>query len=180
MVQIALFIAVGLTAAKLSNDRRRCTARHDRRFHRSAQPALVRSALATRWCAAAAPARLPIALLVLDLDRLKSLNDTHGHLAGAEAVRTVGHTIADTLPPGPSRAATAAMNSSSRCRDCEEVRARAIADRPASCRQQPRARSGGRAVSRRHAVDQRRDRLLGDDPVAGHAAAVTLSPLLIG
>ena len=34
--------------------------------------------------------RAPLALLVLDVDRLKSLNDTHGHLAGAEAVRTVG------------------------------------------------------------------------------------------
>ncbi|MEJ7708387.1 MAG: GGDEF domain-containing protein [Pyrinomonadaceae bacterium] len=39
-----------------------------------------------------------LSLLVLDLDRLKALNDAHGHLAGAEAVRTVGHTIARCLP----------------------------------------------------------------------------------
>ena len=39
----------------------------------------------------------PIALLVLDLDRLKSLNDVHGHLAGAEAVRTVGSILAARL-----------------------------------------------------------------------------------
>jgi diguanylate cyclase (GGDEF)-like protein len=35
---------------------------------------------------------------VLDVDRLKSLNDTHGHLAGADAVRTVGHIVAGCLP----------------------------------------------------------------------------------
>jgi diguanylate cyclase (GGDEF)-like protein len=39
-----------------------------------------------------------MSLMVLDLDRLKSLNDTHGHLTGAEAVRTVGHILATHLP----------------------------------------------------------------------------------
>jgi diguanylate cyclase (GGDEF)-like protein len=42
----------------------------------------------------------PLALLVLDLDRLKALNDRYGHLAGAEAVRTVGHIIGERLPAG--------------------------------------------------------------------------------
>ena len=37
-------------------------------------------------------------MLVLDLDRLKSLNDTYGHLTGAEAVRHVGHVLATQLP----------------------------------------------------------------------------------
>jgi diguanylate cyclase (GGDEF)-like protein len=41
----------------------------------------------------------PLAMLVLDLDRLKSLNDQHGHLAGAEAVRTVGRLIGQHVPP---------------------------------------------------------------------------------
>ena len=36
---------------------------------------------------------------MLDVDRLKSLNDTYGHLTGAEAVRTVGQIIAARLPP---------------------------------------------------------------------------------
>jgi diguanylate cyclase (GGDEF)-like protein len=39
-------------------------------------------------------------MLVLDVDRLKSLNDAHGHLTGAEAVRHVGHVIASHLPDG--------------------------------------------------------------------------------
>ena len=37
-------------------------------------------------------------MLVLDVDRLKSLNDSYGHLAGADAVRIVGHLIARHLP----------------------------------------------------------------------------------
>ena len=40
----------------------------------------------------------PLSMLVLDLDRLKSLNDEHGHLAGAEAVRTVGRLIGQRVP----------------------------------------------------------------------------------
>jgi two-component system cell cycle response regulator len=43
--------------------------------------------------------RQPVALMVLDVDRLKGLNDEHGHLAGAEAVRTVGRLIAECMPP---------------------------------------------------------------------------------
>jgi diguanylate cyclase (GGDEF)-like protein len=49
---------------------------------------------------AAASTAMPLSLLVLDLDRLKTLNDTHGHLAGAEAVRTVGDVLATHLPAG--------------------------------------------------------------------------------
>jgi diguanylate cyclase (GGDEF)-like protein len=39
-------------------------------------------------------------MLVVDVDRLIELNDRFGHLVGAEAVRTVGHIIAATLPDG--------------------------------------------------------------------------------
>jgi diguanylate cyclase (GGDEF)-like protein len=42
--------------------------------------------------------RRPLALIALDLDRLKSLNDVHGHLAGAEAVQHVGQVLATRLP----------------------------------------------------------------------------------
>jgi diguanylate cyclase (GGDEF)-like protein len=39
-----------------------------------------------------------IAMLCLDVDRLKQLNDTYGHLAGADAVRHVGKVIMEHLP----------------------------------------------------------------------------------
>jgi hypothetical protein len=90
LVQIALFIAVGLTSARLANDRRRLhqlamtddlTGLHNlRSFEEQLRMLMPDAMLQAR----------PISLLVLDLDRLKSLNDTHGHLAGGEAVRTVG------------------------------------------------------------------------------------------
>ena len=38
------------------------------------------------------------AMLVLDVDHLKTLNDRHGHLTGAEAVRTVGRILAARVP----------------------------------------------------------------------------------
>ena len=37
-------------------------------------------------------------MIVLDVDRLKSINDRYGHLAGADAVRTVGRVIAGWVP----------------------------------------------------------------------------------
>jgi two-component system, sensor histidine kinase LadS len=40
----------------------------------------------------------PVSLLVLDVDRLKSMNDRYGHLAGSDAVRQVGRIIAETVP----------------------------------------------------------------------------------
>ena len=43
--------------------------------------------------------RAPLALFVLDVDRLKSLNDQYGHVTGAEAVRTAGRVIGQRLPP---------------------------------------------------------------------------------
>jgi diguanylate cyclase (GGDEF)-like protein len=39
-------------------------------------------------------------LLMLDLDRFKAFNDTHGHVAGDHALRTVGHLIKAALRPG--------------------------------------------------------------------------------
>ena len=89
VLQIALFVGIGVAAAKLANDRRRLhrlaitddlTGLHNLRSFEAQLRALLRRAVIYQ---------LPVALLVLDLDRLKSLNDTHGHLAGAEEVRAI-------------------------------------------------------------------------------------------
>jgi len=44
--------------------------------------------------------RTSVALLCLDVDRLKPLNDTFGHLTGADAVKWVGRVIRACLPSG--------------------------------------------------------------------------------
>ena len=97
-VQMTLFVAVGVVTATLTANARRLhamamtddlTGLHNLR---SFEGELRRLIHAMRSSAG------PMSLMVLDLDRLKSLNDTHGHLTGAEAVRTVGHILGSHLP----------------------------------------------------------------------------------
>lgn len=96
--QMAVFIAVGVVAARLTNNSRRLhrlamtddlTGLHNlRSFERQ-----LRSMIGM-----AARKKTDLSVVVLDVDRLKSLNDTHGHLTGAEAVKTVGEILAAKLP----------------------------------------------------------------------------------
>ena len=98
VVQVALLIGVGLVTARLRDDARRLealagtddlTGLHNLRAFEQRLRSTVRSSR---------KAQTQLSLLVLDLDGLKALNDVHGHLAGAEAVRTVGHIIQAHLP----------------------------------------------------------------------------------
>jgi two-component system, sensor histidine kinase LadS len=98
-LQMALFVVVGLITAKLVHDARLLrrlamtddlTGLHNLRSFEDRLASMVR---------AARDERSQLALLVLDVDQLKSLNDEYGHLAGADAVRTVGHIIAAQVPP---------------------------------------------------------------------------------
>jgi diguanylate cyclase (GGDEF)-like protein len=100
VVQVALFVAVGLVTAKLTTDGRKMrtlamtddlTGLHNLRSFESRLPQMFDEACA---------AKASLSLLALDVDRLKSLNDRHGHLVGAEAVRAVGRTIAVSIPAG--------------------------------------------------------------------------------
>ena len=99
VVQVALFVVVGVVTARLREDAIRLealagtddlTGLHNLRAFEHLLRSAIRSSRETG---------VPLSLLVLDLDGLKALNDAHGHLAGAEAVRTVGHIIASHLPP---------------------------------------------------------------------------------
>jgi diguanylate cyclase (GGDEF)-like protein len=97
-LQMALFVVVGLITAKLAHDARLLhllamtddlTGLHNLRSFESKLAAMVRGSRGERaW----------LALLVLDVDQLKLLNDGYGHLAGSDAVRTVGHVIAAHVP----------------------------------------------------------------------------------
>jgi diguanylate cyclase (GGDEF)-like protein len=98
LVQIVLFLLVGMTTAKLTHDAQRLrelaltddlTGLHNLRSFEAQLAEMVRSSRT---------AQSPLALLVLDVDRLKSVNDEFGHLAGAEAVRTVGRAIGGRIP----------------------------------------------------------------------------------
>jgi diguanylate cyclase (GGDEF)-like protein len=100
VVQIALFIAVGVTSATLARHSRQMhalagtddlTGLRNLRSFESGLRVLLRRARADRTS---------VGFVVIDLDRLKSLNDVHGHLAGAEAVRTVGRIIGERLTHG--------------------------------------------------------------------------------
>jgi diguanylate cyclase (GGDEF)-like protein len=99
VVQIALLLLVGVITAKLTVDAERLrqlaltddlTGLHNLRSFEGRLKTMVRASDETGQ---------PMALLALDVDRLKSLNDTYGHATGADAVRTVGHIIGRRLPP---------------------------------------------------------------------------------
>ena len=98
VVQIILFFSVGLVAAKLTDDANRLrllsitddlTGLHNLRSFESHLERLVSEAKRDGSV---------LSVMVLDVDRLKSINDSYGHLAGGDAVRTVGHLIAQHLP----------------------------------------------------------------------------------
>jgi two-component system cell cycle response regulator len=98
IVQIALYLATGIVTAKLAEDGRRfrrlavtddLTELYNLRGFEERLKVAIRSARETNT---------PIAMLVTDLDKLKALNDSHGHLAGADAVRTVGRLVGAHLP----------------------------------------------------------------------------------
>ena len=99
IVQMALFGVVAAVTATLRHNAERLrklamtddlTGLHNLRSFEERLRALLRASHETRT---------PLSLLVLDVDHLKSLNDAHGHLAGAEAVRTVGRLLPRRLPP---------------------------------------------------------------------------------
>src|SRR4030095_14331005 len=98
IIQIILVFSVGLVAAKLADDAKRLrllsttddlTGLHNLRSFESHLASLASRARKNGST---------LSVLVLDVDHLKSLNDNYGHLAGADAVRTVGHLIAQYSP----------------------------------------------------------------------------------
>jgi diguanylate cyclase (GGDEF)-like protein len=98
LIQIVLFLAIGVATARFADDADRLrrlaltddlTGLHNLRSFEARLLNMVQTSRA---------GRTSIAVLVLDVDHLKTLNDRYGHLAGAEAVRAVGHIIGQRLP----------------------------------------------------------------------------------
>lgn len=100
VVQVVLFIAIGIVTSMLADDRRRLrrlsetddlTGLYNLRGFEARLRAMLRQSRAEGT---------GVALLVFDVDRLKSINDVHGHLAGADAVRTVGRIVGERMTDG--------------------------------------------------------------------------------
>ena len=128
LVQILLFVAIGIVTGRLAGDARRLrqlattddlTGLHNLR---SFEERLTQAVRASR------DVRLPLSMLVLDVDRLKSINDTHGHLAGAEAVRTVGHVLAARLPETALACRYGGDEFAVLIPECSQARAEAVAN----------------------------------------------------
>jgi diguanylate cyclase (GGDEF)-like protein len=128
IVQVALFLAVGITTATLTDDRRRfhrlattddLTGLHNLRSFEKELAAMVR---------ACRQAKTPLTVMVLDVDRLKSINDAHGHLAGAEAVRTIGHIVGERVPAQAVACRYGGDEFVLAIPRCTEAEARAVAD----------------------------------------------------
>jgi len=97
-IQAGLFVAIGLVTARFVDDARRLrhlamtddlTGLHNLRSFDARLDAIIRETLATG---------APVSMLAIDVDWLKALNDTYGHLMGGDAVREVDHLIAATMP----------------------------------------------------------------------------------
>jgi diguanylate cyclase (GGDEF)-like protein len=128
LLQIALFIAIGIVTAKLTNNASRLrelamtddlTGLHNLRSFEVRLRDVIRTSRTNGT---------PVSMLVFDVDRLKSLNDRHGHLAGAEAVRTVGFLTAARLPSTAVASRYGGDEFVVALPDCDAVEARRIAD----------------------------------------------------
>ena len=128
VVQTTLFVVVGIVTAKLSEDARRLrqlaatddlTGLHNLRSFEAKLSAMVRASRKTS---------APLAMFVIDVDRLKAINDAHGHLAGSEAVRLVGHTLAKHLPSEAVACRYGGDEFAVAVNNCGDSRARSLAE----------------------------------------------------
>jgi len=104
MAFCSVVVTIGLADLSLRARRERDMAHH-LADHDALTGVLNRRALVRRLHDAAAQARphhAPLALIFLDMDHFKSVNDRYGHPAGDACLRAVAETIADELRPTDS------------------------------------------------------------------------------
>jgi diguanylate cyclase (GGDEF)-like protein len=100
VMELILFMTVAVVASRLTEDARELrrlastddlTGLHNLRSFESFSRAFIERQRSAKGS---------VAMLSLDVDHLKQLNDTYGHLTGADAVRHVGGVLARLLPDG--------------------------------------------------------------------------------
>lgn len=104
MAFCSVVVTIGLADLSLRARRERDMAHH-LADHDALTGILNRRALIRRLHDAAAHARThhaPLALIFLDMDHFKSVNDRYGHPVGDACLRAVAEAIADELRPGDS------------------------------------------------------------------------------
>jgi diguanylate cyclase (GGDEF)-like protein/PAS domain S-box-containing protein len=91
----------------------------------------------TQSLAGAARRRLPVALLFLDLDRFKQINDTHGHALGDHVLVEVVRRLQRVIRPADTMARFGGDEFVILCEDSDEDEAGHVADRLAEALRDP-------------------------------------------
>ncbi|MEN6450007.1 MAG: diguanylate cyclase [Thermoguttaceae bacterium] len=92
--------------------------------------------------------QVPCSLVMCDLDRFKRVNDTYGHQAGDDAIRSLASLLKSSCRPGDLVARYGGEEFVMLCADCDNATAarRAEQVRKALC-ELPQERMGGRSIS---------------------------------
>ena len=92
--------------------------------------------------------RVPCSLMICDLDKFKRINDTYGHQAGDEAIKTLATLLKSSCRPGDLVARYGGEEFVMLCADCDNAAAARRADEIRKrLEQTPQAALGGRSIT---------------------------------
>lgn len=92
--------------------------------------------------------RVPCSLIICDLDKFKRINDTYGHQAGDEAIKTLATLLKSSCRPGDLVARYGGEEFVMLCADCDNAAAARRADEIRKrLEQTPQAALGGRSIT---------------------------------
>ena len=92
--------------------------------------------------------RVPCSLMICDLDKFKRINDTYGHQAGDEAIKTLATLLKSSCRPGDLVARYGGEEFVMLCADCDNAAAARRADELRKrLEQTPQAALGGRNIT---------------------------------